>query len=358
MKELVRTIRIVEDIYGWGYTFKDIVSQTRMFDGQKIVVPVNSYGGDVTEGMAMYNYLKGLNLEVEARIIGYAMSMGTVICCAADKVIMPENSWYMIHNPTMGKYGDKDDLESGTELLKKMTNDLASIYQKKTGLELDVILDMMKKETWLTGKEALEMGFVDELSEGVSLAAASYDKDFFNKLSNVPASVKVLALSNNENQNQMEKLFAKLTAFFGREINANTTPEELDQAINAFNQAQTDRIQALETSFNTLKDTINSGFKSTITSTLGEVVNSAVSAQIANAKTEITDAVKAGFKSDLDKVDALAKDVNALKSGSSAGRNSNHSNFSGHGDPEGDEKIVLDKTNPLSTLANMNFEIV
>lgn len=367
-KELVKTIKIVEEIYGWGYTFKDIVTQTRLFDGNKLIVPVNSYGGSVTEGMAIYNYLLGLGIEVEVRIVGYAMSMGTIICCAASKVVMPENSWFMIHNPTMGKYGDKDDLAGGAELLRKMTNDLAEIYNKKTGIEIVKILEMMKKETWLTGKEALELGFVDELSKGVSLAAASADKEFFNKLHNVPASIaKEVGANNSQNENltKMEKLFAKLTAFFGREINANTTPEQLDDAISTFNAAQSDKISNVEQELKTIKAKINADLTETVKSSLGDIVKNQVESSIAAFKADITDVVKnqvtTEVKATSDRMEEISKVVNDLKSHRSGNNNGNHSNDGmpkGTGSKSENENVDLGNEGPLSKLANFKIEIV
>lgn len=366
-KELVKTIKIVEEIYGWGYTFKDIVSQTRLFDGIKVVVPVNSYGGSVTEGMAIYNYLLGLGIEVEVRIVGYAMSMGTIICCAATKVIMPKNSWFMIHNPTMGKYGDQDDLEGGAVLLKKMTNDLAEIYQKKTGLELDVILDMMKKETWLTGKEALEMGFVDELSEGVSLAAASADKEFFSKLNNVPESITSALDINNSKQNltTMKELFARLSNFFGKEINADTTPEQLDAAIAEFNKAQAGRIEKLEGDLKAFKTKVNEDLTNSVKASLGTIVDDSVKASIDAFKTEITNTVKtqvtAEVKTTTDRIEDISKEVNSLKGHRSGDNNGNHANEgmpNGSTESGGDKTIELPKDGPLSGLANFKVQIV
>lgn len=364
-KEIL-SIEIVEEIYGWGYTFKDIVKQTRKFEGSKIIVPVNSYGGAVTEGMAIYNYLKGIGIDVEARIVGYAMSMGTIICCAASKVIMPENSWYMIHNPTMGKWGDKDDLESGTNVLIKMTNDLANIYQKKTGLELDHILDLMKKETWLTGQEALDYGFVDELSEGVSLkAVACADKELISQLNNIPEPIKA-SHSFTQNNGTMDKgFFQKLSAFFGKDITDKTTADELDQTISEFQASQSDKVSNLEKDLKDFKAKINNDLTETVKSSLGNIVQDAVKSSMEDfEKTiddKVTNSIDEKVKPTNEKVNDLAKSVNDLKAGKSGGQGSNHSDPPGNqgGSCGGSQsKVEVDEKSPLNALSDLNIELV
>ena len=180
------------DIYGWGFTYDYVESKVKQYDPSvhsKLIVPINSFGGDVMEGLAIYSALKGSKAYVEARIVAYAMSMGTVISCSANEVSMPANGWFMIHEPKMGSHGDSVDMSRWAGLLETMADDMAEIYAAKTGKSKDELRQMMKDETWLNGKQALEMGFVDSLTEGVSFEA-SFDPSKFN---NIPDEVKAIA---------------------------------------------------------------------------------------------------------------------------------------------------------------------
>lgn len=184
-------IEILDDIGGWGFTFQDLYSKARGFEGSKIRVPVNSYGGSALEGLLIYNFLKGSGKEIETHIPTYAMSAGTIIAAAGDHVTMSTNGYYMIHNPWSVSMGDASDMAATAELLSKIENDLVNIYVKKTGLPAEEIREMMNAETWLTSEEALEKGFVDALTEGAKIEA-SFDPKKFESFANVPQDIQNL----------------------------------------------------------------------------------------------------------------------------------------------------------------------
>lgn len=187
----ILNIEILGEIGGWGFTFSDLYAQAKGFSGRKIRVPVNSFGGQVFEALLIYNYLKGSGKEIETHIPTYAMSAGTIIASAGEKVTMSENGYYMIHNPFSFGFGDANEMQNTADLLAKMTNDLISIYVAKTGLPEEEIREMMDKETWLNSKEALELGFVDELTAGAKIEA-SFDPKQFESFSNVPQDIQNL----------------------------------------------------------------------------------------------------------------------------------------------------------------------
>lgn len=119
------------------------------------------------------------------------MSAGTIIAAAGDHVSMSNHGYYMIHNPWSVSMGDSKDMQATAEILSKIENDLVSIYFKKTGIDKEEIREMMNAETWLTSEEALEMGFVDELTEGAKIEA-SFDPKQFETFSNVPEDIQNL----------------------------------------------------------------------------------------------------------------------------------------------------------------------
>ena len=164
-------IDVLEDITGWGYDFKRISDSIKTFKGDKIVLPINSYGGSVLEGFAIYNSLLAHPAKVETQIVGYAISMGTIVALAADEVKMPENGMFMIHEPWNQTAGDADDMRQGAEILENLANQLAGIYAKKTGIKRAEIRQMMKDETWLNAKQAKKLGFVDTITKGANIQA-------------------------------------------------------------------------------------------------------------------------------------------------------------------------------------------
>ena len=133
-------------------------------DIRNVTIRVNSRGGDLGEALGIYNYLKSLNVSKTAYIDGVAMSSGTIIALAGDKVIMPEDAVMMIHNPWTYCEGEADDMRSMAESLDKWRDICVNIYMKKTGLSREEIIEMMDKQTEMTGTEALMKGFVDELA--------------------------------------------------------------------------------------------------------------------------------------------------------------------------------------------------
>ncbi len=193
-------IQTVQEIDGWGFTYETLESQLRDYDGTRIIVPINSFGGDVLNGLAIYNLLRGHKAKVTTRIVGYAASMGTIIALAGDRVEMPENGYFMIHDPTAGAFGKSEDLRRVAELMDSMKAQLVDIYEKKTGLDREEIESMMEKETWLTASRALELGFVDKVTKGVKLAA-QFKPDDRLPFKNVPQNL----IQENEPQPKMSK---------------------------------------------------------------------------------------------------------------------------------------------------------
>lgn len=211
-------VELIENIYGWGFNFSSLNHQLKDFSGELIYVPINSNGGDVLEGWAMFNLLTGHKAKVKTHIAGNALSMGTVLAMAGDVVTMAENGYFMIHNPTTWADGDHRLMEGQADVLKTMTEDIANAYVNKTGLPLNQILDMMGKETWLNGKQALEMGFVDELTKGAKLVA-SYNPSIYKNCKNTPTDI-MAKFENGE----------KLGDFINAEIDKKVEADEMERS--------------------------------------------------------------------------------------------------------------------------------
>lgn len=130
-------------------------------------VRINSGGGYVIEGLAIYNFLNRLSANVVIHVDGIAASMASVLLMAGDERRMPENGMIMIHNPWDISIGDADQLRKDADKLDLMKNSLVSIYAAKTGLPVSEINAMMDAETWLNAQDAFDKGFIDVITEAV-----------------------------------------------------------------------------------------------------------------------------------------------------------------------------------------------
>lgn len=172
----------------------------------KITVKLNSCGGDLYTGIAIHNALKALSGEVNVVVEGIAASAASVIMCAGDTVTVYPGSLVMIHGVSVMLW-DYLNIQDMKQLMKGMDASeraVAEIYSAKTGIATDTLRGMMTKETWFTGREAIEKGFADALEEDGSELHLSMSADkkvlFCNGvrhniegLHNVPGTIPVAA---------------------------------------------------------------------------------------------------------------------------------------------------------------------
>lgn len=155
---------IGESFWSDGVSAKDVRAQLKAAKGANLIkLRVNSRGGDVIDGFAIYNLLNEHPARVEADVDALAASMASVVLMAADEVRIGANGFVMIHNPWGVSIGEADDLRATADLLDKMAEQIAAAYTAHTGLERARILEMMAAETWMTAAEAKELGFVDKV---------------------------------------------------------------------------------------------------------------------------------------------------------------------------------------------------
>jgi ATP-dependent Clp endopeptidase proteolytic subunit ClpP len=190
-----------------------------------IKLRVNSGGGDVIDGFAIYNLLSEHPARVEADVDALAASMASVIIMAADEVRIASNAMLMIHNPWGGVMGEANDFRRYADLLDKLRDNIADIYVAKTGIGREEILALMDAETWLDASEAKEKGFVDTVRKTKAKLAASALKSIdFSDFQNVPAHLQpepkpdpkaaaqsALPFIAAEQQNQKETSMSKAT---------------------------------------------------------------------------------------------------------------------------------------------------
>lgn len=130
-----------------------------------ITVRINSVGGDVFAAQAIYTQLKTNPAKITVIVDGLAASAASIIAMAGDVVKMPANAMMMIHNPMLGLVGyfTADEMEKFAEQLDAVKESIINAYIAKTGLDRKTLSKMMDEETWMTGQEAVEKGFADEV---------------------------------------------------------------------------------------------------------------------------------------------------------------------------------------------------
>ena len=174
-------IHIYDEIGVHGVTAKSFLEDLKGLKGKDITVHINSTGGDVFQGQAIYTALKNYTGKVTVKIEGLAASMATVIALAADKIEMTANSLFMIHSPMSNVFGNKSQMRKQINALEKVESTMLNVYSKKTNLSEEKIALMLDTETWLSADEALEFGFVDEVIGRVSVVAKYDMSGFVNK---------------------------------------------------------------------------------------------------------------------------------------------------------------------------------
>jgi HK97 family phage major capsid protein len=158
-------------------------------DIDDLTIRINSEGGSVFEGQAIYSQLKNHKAKKTVYIDGLAASIASVIAMAGDTIIMPENATMMIHDPWTLAMGNADDMRKSAEALDTIKLGIIAAYRNKSGLDDAEISELMTEETWMTGPIALEKGFCDECEKPRKLAAAIRSPEILAMFRNVPQNL-------------------------------------------------------------------------------------------------------------------------------------------------------------------------
>lgn len=186
----VADIHVYDYIGYWGVTAKDFAKDLKALgDVERINLHINSPGGDVFDGTAIYNQLKAHSAHIDTIIEGVAASMGSVIALAGDTVTIAENAYFMIHNPSTGAFGDEHAMARAQKLLAKVKDTMVNLYSDKSGLDTEEVRQLMDEETWYIGQEAVDAGFATDTTEELELAA-SFDAEHLKSFSNMPAPLR------------------------------------------------------------------------------------------------------------------------------------------------------------------------
>lgn len=190
---------LIYDFIGWP--FNDPRELIAALSGmQNVTVRINSPGGDVFDGMAIYNALQSHKGTVTTRIESLAASMASVIAMAGKKVQAYDNAMLMIHNAWVLAIGSQYELREIADILEKIDTNILNIYYEKSKTGKRELADMMKAETWMTATEAKEKGFIDAIIDGKA-AKAHFDLSVF---ANVPDGIEYQA-SRDATEREKEK---------------------------------------------------------------------------------------------------------------------------------------------------------
>ncbi|WP_294348470.1 head maturation protease, ClpP-related [Prosthecochloris sp.] len=167
-------IKIHGEIGGWwdGISAKEVMAKLAGCpEGEEINVSVHSTGGDMMDGLAIYNALKMHDSKVVVTIAGLAASSASIIAMAGDEIKIPENAFLMIHNPWGFVSGESKDFEDAASLFRQFEATCAKVYAGRSGKDVEEIQTMLDESTWLDGAQAVEMGFADTVVDAVKIAA-------------------------------------------------------------------------------------------------------------------------------------------------------------------------------------------
>jgi len=183
----------------FGVSAEALAKELDALRGVAVTLRINSPGGDVFDGRAMYAAIRQHG-NVNAQIDGLAASAATYVAMAAKSISMIDGGFMMIHNAWTLAFGNKNDFIEIADLLDKFDQSIVSDYIKKTGKSAEEIAAMMDAETWMNAKEALEMGFVDNIFDGdVAQEPAESSQNFWD-LSAFDNAPKALTENNNQTE--------------------------------------------------------------------------------------------------------------------------------------------------------------
>lgn len=171
-------VYIYDEIGGFGVSSGDFLNELKGVDGD-LAVHLNSPGGDVFDGLAIYQALKNRAGTTTVHIDGLAASIASVIAMGADNVIMAPKAQLMIHEGWTAAGGSAADMRKVADLLDRTSDNIASVYADKAGGTVDFWRNRMRDETWYSADEALEAGLVDEV-EGKAKKADAFDLSMYN----------------------------------------------------------------------------------------------------------------------------------------------------------------------------------
>lgn len=190
---------LVYDVIGWPYNDAgDLVRYVNSLGDKDILVRLNTPGGDVFDGMAIFNSLANHKGKVTIRIEALAASMGSVLAMAGKEIQAYFNTMMMIHDPWIYTAGNQYELREMADLLEKISGNMLDVYAGRSKIGKREMKEIMKAETWYTAKEAKEKGFIDTILETGKAAKAQFDLTMYTNAPDGICSIEGRDLTERE----------------------------------------------------------------------------------------------------------------------------------------------------------------
>ncbi|QGJ74187.1 head maturation protease, ClpP-related [Sinorhizobium meliloti] len=154
---------------GGGVTAKRVSAALRSIGNKDVKVRVNSPGGDMFEGIAIYNLLRSHPAKVTVEVLGWAASAASIIAMAGDEIRMGLGTFMMVHNAWGVVVGNRHDMREAASLFDGFDSAIAGIYEARTGMKRKDIEKLMDAETFMGPSEAVEKGFADAVDNGIEV---------------------------------------------------------------------------------------------------------------------------------------------------------------------------------------------
>lgn len=172
----VAEVSIFQEIGSWGITAEAFIEDFKAVkDRASIKVYLNSPGGSVFDGLAIYNMLSSVKEKLTIEVMGLAASIASVIFLAGGERIIDDGGFVVIHNPFMSTVGGSEELRKSADTLDKIREQLVNIYEANLNLPREEIEKMLDEETWLNADECLQYGFATSIDKQTKAAAALYN---------------------------------------------------------------------------------------------------------------------------------------------------------------------------------------
>lgn len=211
--EIVIYAPIGESYFGDAISAKQFSDELAKLDPtvNQINLRINSPGGSVFEGIAIYNRLKQHKAKVTVYIDGLAASIASVIALAGDEIIIGDGALFMVHLPWTFTGGNRMELENMVSRLMDIEEQMISIYSKKTKMGRSEIRALLEAETWMDADQAIEMGFVDQkFEDSLPIAASVFDASWINKRpKNFKSETKVIDSALIDLKNKIKERLAR-----------------------------------------------------------------------------------------------------------------------------------------------------
>ena len=197
-------IDLFDEIGDFGVSAKEFSAQLRNIRGD-IILRINSPGGDVFQGISIFNTLLSHEGHVRVEIVGVAASAASIVAMAGDEIAIAENAFIMVHNAWGVTIGNQADHDEASDLLSQIDQSLANTYAKRTGLDVRAVATMMTNETWLNAKDAKANGFATEVITS-ERPKAQFDMSVYSKAPSELVAADTLPDPTNLNIRELENI--------------------------------------------------------------------------------------------------------------------------------------------------------